>query len=135
MIERNLVYMAKNSYKNTKGIKDFSKLKSELTLTKVNQAIQMLIKNKEKINFNSVSTTAGVSKSYLYNHLDIRERINKLREQQQGLSSPKQVKHEITDTNKDILLAAKNKRIKQLEDENKKLKEEMMRLRGKIYEG
>ncbi|EEM56430.1 Tn554-related, transposase C [Bacillus thuringiensis serovar monterrey BGSC 4AJ1] len=95
----------------------------------------MLIKNKEKINFNSVSTTAGVSKSYLYNHLDIRERINKLREQQQGLSSPKQVKREITDTNKDILLAAKNKRIKQLEDENKKLKEEMMRLRGKIYEG
>ncbi len=135
MIERNLVYMATNNYKNTKGIKDFSKLKSELTLTKVNQAIQMLIKNKEKINFNSVSTTAGVSKSYLYNHLDIRERINKLREQQQGLSSPKQVKREITDTNKDILLAAKNKRIKQLEDENKKLKEEMMRLRGKIYEG
>lgn len=135
MIEENLVYMTKNNYKNTKGIKDFSKLKSELTLTKVNQAIQMLIKNKEKINFNSVSTTAGVSKSYLYNHLDIRERINKLREQQQGLSSPKQVKREITDTNKDILLAAKNKRIKQLEDENKKLKEEMMRLRGKLYEG
>ncbi|MDA2383257.1 DUF6262 family protein [Bacillus cereus] len=127
--------MATNNYKNTKGIKDFSKLKSELTLAKVNQAIQMLIKNKEKINFNSVSMTAGVSKSYLYNHLDIRERINKFREQQQGLPSPKQVKREITDTNKDILLAAKNKRIKQLEDENKKLKEEMMRLRGKIYEG
>lgn len=80
MIERNLVYMATNNYKNTKGIKDFLKLKSEITLTKVNQTIQMLIKNKEKINFNSVSTTAGVSKSYLYNHLDIRERINKLRE-------------------------------------------------------
>ncbi|MCU5181888.1 DUF6262 family protein [Bacillus toyonensis] len=127
--------MDTNNYKNTKGIKDFAKLKSELTLNKVNQAIQMLIKNKEKINFNSVSTTAGVSKSYLYNHLDIRERINKLRERQQGLPSPKQVKHEITDTNKDILLAAKNKRIKQLEDENKKLKKELMRLRGKIYEG
>lgn len=135
MVERNLVYMDTNNYKNTKGIKDFAKLKSELTLNKVNQAIQMLIKNKEKINFNSVSTTAGVSKSYLYNHLDIRERINKLRERQQGLPSPKQVKHEITDTNKDILLAAKNKRIKQLEDENKKLKKELMRLRGKIYEG
>ncbi|PGW72460.1 DUF6262 family protein [Bacillus thuringiensis] len=127
--------MDTNNYKNTKGIKDFAKLKSELTLNKVNQAIQMLIKDKEKINFNSVSTTARVSKSYLYNHLDIRERINKLREQQQGLSSPKQVKHKITDTNKDILLAAKNKRIKQLEDENKKLKNELMRLRGKIYEG
>lgn len=47
----------------------------------------------------------------------------------------RQVKREITDTNEDILLAAKNKRIKQLEDENKKLKEEMMRLRGKLYEG
>ncbi|WCA21725.1 MULTISPECIES: hypothetical protein [Bacillus cereus group] len=39
-----------------------------------------------------------------------------------GLSSPKQVKYEITDTNKDILFVAKNKRIKQLEDKNKKLK-------------
>ncbi|PFN05593.1 MULTISPECIES: DUF6262 family protein [Bacillus cereus group] len=127
--------MNTNNYKNTEGIKNYAKLKSELTLSKVDQAIQMLIKNKEKINFNSVSTTAGVSKSYLYNHLDIRERIDKLREQQKGLPSPKQVKHEITDTNKDILLAAKNKRIKQLEDANKKLKTELMHLRGKIYEG
>ncbi|MEF7658806.1 DUF6262 family protein [Bacillus thuringiensis] len=127
--------MDTNNYKNTEGIKNFARLKSELTLNKVNQAIQMLIRNKEKINFNSVSTTAGVSKSYLYNNLDIRERINKLRDQQKGLSSPKQVKYEITDTNKDILLAAKNKRIKQLEDENNKLKKELMRLRGKIYEG
>lgn len=63
-----------------------------------------------------------------HNHLDIRE-------QQKRLPSPKQVKHEITDTNKDILLAAKNKRIKQLEDENKRLKKELMHLRGKIYEG
>ncbi|EJR94921.1 hypothetical protein IKO_05822, partial [Bacillus cereus VDM034] len=66
---------------------------------------------------------------------DIRERIDKLREQQKRLPSPKQVKYEITDTNKDILLAAKNKRIKQLEDENKRLKKELMHLRGKIYEG
>lgn len=129
------MHMDTNNYKNTEGIKNFARLKSELTLNKVNQAIQMLIRNKEKINFNSVSTTAGVSKSYLYNNLDIRERINKLRDQQKGLSSPKQVKYEITDTNKDILLAAKNKRIKQLEDENNKLKKELMRLRGKIYEG
>ncbi|MGH0449202.1 DUF6262 family protein, partial [Bacillus mycoides] len=129
------VNMNTNNYKNTEGIKNYAKLKSELTLSKVDQAIQILIKNKEKINFNSVSITAGVSKSYLYNHLDIRERIDKLREQQKRLPSPKQVKYEITDTNKDILLAAKNKRIKQLEDENKRLKKELMHLRGKIYEG
>ncbi|QWG36971.1 DUF6262 family protein [Bacillus mycoides] len=127
--------MNTNNYKNTEGIKNYAKLKSELTLSKVDQVIQILIKNKEKINFNSVSITAGVSKSYLYNHLDIRERIDKLREQQKRLPSPKQVKYEITDTNKDILLAAKNKRIKQLEDENKRLKKELMHLRGKIYEG
>ncbi|MCR6847335.1 DUF6262 family protein [Bacillus sp. IBL03825] len=127
--------MNTNNYKNTEGIKNYAKLKSELTLSKVDQAIQILIKNKEKINFNSVSITAGVSKSYLYNHLDIRERIDKLREQQKRLPSPKQVKYEITDTNKDILLAARNKRIKQLEDENKRLKKELMHLRGKIYEG
>lgn len=40
----------------------------------------------------------------------------------------------MTDTSKDILIAAQNKRLKGLENENKRLKEELTYLRGKIYD-
>ena len=77
---------------------------------------------------------SGVTKTYLYNNQEIRDRIETLRKQQEGLSSPRQVKREMTDANKDILIAAKNKRLKELENENKRLKEELAYLRGKIYD-
>jgi predicted Zn-dependent protease len=88
----------------------------------------------EPINFNSVSTESGVSKAYLYTHPDIRDRIETLRKQQEGLPSPKQVKREMTDASKDVVIAAKNKRIKELEEENRLLKQELQKARGKMYD-
>ncbi len=40
----------------------------------------------------------------------------------------------MTDASKDVLIAAKNNRIKALEEENKRLKDELMKLRGKFYD-
>jgi hypothetical protein len=40
----------------------------------------------------------------------------------------------MTDASKDVLIAAKNKRIKELEEENKNLKCEMKKLRGILYD-
>lgn len=120
--------------RNTDGLKAFAQKKKEATLQKVNKSIQKLIKDKAKINFNSVSTESGVTKTYLYNNHEIRERIETLRSQQEGLSNPKQVKREMTDASKDALVAAVKKRIREIENENKKLKEELVYLRGKIYD-
>ena len=75
-----------------------------------------------------------MSKAYLYTHPDIRDRIDALRKQQEGLCSPKQIKREMTDASKDIVIAAKNKRIRELEEENKLLKQELQKLRGKVYD-
>jgi hypothetical protein len=119
---------------NIEGLRAHAQNKKDTTLKKVDAAIQKLIKEKSRINFNSVSMESGVSKAYLYNHTDIRGRIESLRRQQEGLPSPKQVKREMTDASKDVLIAAKNKRIKELQEENKHLKNELMKLRGKIYE-
>ncbi len=119
---------------NTEGLKAHVRNKKDAAIKKVDIAIQKLIKEKGRINFNSVSMESGVSKAYLYNHSDVRERIETLRRQQEGLPSPKQVKREMTDTSKDVLIAAKNKRIKTLEDENKRLKAELATLRGKLYD-
>lgn len=133
MLGRNV---AMNNVKtpNIEGLKAYSQSKKDTTLKKVDAAIQKLIKEKGRINFNSVSMESGVSKAYLYNHSDVRERIETLRRQQEGLPSPKQVKREMTDASKDVLIAAKNKRIKALEEENKRLKTELANLRGKLYD-
>ncbi|WP_419879194.1 DUF6262 family protein [Brevibacillus centrosporus] len=120
--------------RNTEGVKQHAKKKSLEAARKVDESIQRLIKSKAKINFNSVSTDSGVSKAFLYNTRTIRNRIEMLRKQQDGLPSPQDMKRNMTDASKDALIAAKNKRIKELEDENKRLKEELLKLRGLVYD-
>jgi predicted Zn-dependent protease len=126
--------MPRTHKRNTDGLINHARHKSQKTAEKVDEVIQRLVKNKEKINFNSVSTESGVSKAYLYTHPEIRERIETLRKQQEGLPSPKQVKREMTDASKDVVIAAKNKRIKELEEENRLLKQELQKVRGKMYD-
>lgn len=120
--------------RNTDGLKAYSKQKQLQTAKKVNEAIKLLIKEKGSINFSSVSERSEVSKAYLYQHQNIRERIEALRNQQHGLPSRKHIKNDMTESSKDVLLAAKNKRIKVLEDEVKRLKEQLMHLGGKLYD-
>lgn len=120
--------------RNTDGLKSYSKQKQLQTAKKVEVAIKLLIKEKGSINFSSVSERSEVSKAYLYQHLNIRERIEALRKQQQGLPSRKHIKNDMTESSKEVLLVAKNKRIKVLEDEVKRLKEQLMRLAGKLYD-
>ncbi len=120
--------------RNTEAIIALAQKKSEQTLTKVDNAIKTLIKNKKVINFNTVAISSGVSKSYLYNNVELRTRIDSLRRQQQQVRSPKSIKYKMSDPNKDAtieMLRAKNKK---LESENKKLKEEISHLLGKKYD-
>lgn len=119
---------------STEGLKAYAQWKKENAAKKVDEAIKRLIKTKARINFNSVSTESGVSKAYLYNNQETRNRIVTLRKQQEGLHSPKQVKHEMSDASKDVLIAAIREKIKKLEKENTRLKQEAKTLRAKIYE-
>ena len=84
-----------------------------------------MIKQKEKINFNSVSVKSGVSKPFLYKYTEIRSRIETLRKQQEKLDSPTQVKRNMTDSSKDVVIESLRKKVKHLEEENKKLKEQL----------
>ena len=120
--------------RNTEGLKRHAEYRKAQTAKKVDEAIQRLVKNKDRINCNNVAEEAGVSKAYLYTNQEIRQRIENLRKQQEGLPSARQVKREMTDASKDAVIAAKNKKIKELEAENKRLKEELQKLRGKIYD-
>ncbi|MEC2862147.1 transposase [Bacillus thuringiensis serovar kyushuensis] len=121
-----------NHKRSTEAIVAMAKKKSEETVQKVEQAIKQLIKKNARINFNTVSIESGVSKSYLYNHLAFRERIEMLRKQQG--KSPKAVKRQMSDESNATKIRILRDRIKELESDNKRLKDENRRLQGKLYE-
>lgn len=120
--------------RSTDAIVALAKKKRKETVQKVEQVIRQLIKENGRINFNTVSCSAGVSKSYLYNHPDLRERIQTLRKQQQQVVSSKSVKRKMSDENKGAMIQLLRDRVKELEHENRQLKDENRRLHGKLYE-
>lgn len=123
---------AEKRNRNTEGLKQHAIRKSVETKQKVNQALERMKKDKQIINFNTVCNITGVSKAYLYRHF--REEIEAWRQNQKGLASPKQVKNKMTDPNKDVLIAAKNKRIAELESEVSQLREQLKRLYAELYD-
>ena len=87
----------------------------------------------EKINFNSVSNLSGVSKTFLYNNVEIKKRIEELRDKKIERVIKQRLKYDKTDKSKDIIIMAKDKKIKGLQNENRKLKEQLEAIRGKLY--
>src|SRR5699024_4265314 len=116
---------------NTTAIIQLSKEKSEKTRIRVEKTISEMVIKKEKINFNSVSEKANVSKSWLYKKKDIRSRIETLRGMQISELIPrKQSKSHRTE---EVLIKTLKRRIKALEDENKQLKDQVQKLYGKLF--
>jgi hypothetical protein len=99
--------------------------KKHKTKLKVENTIKDMIKQNIKINFNSVSDRSGVSKSFLYKYDDIKTRIESLRKQDEFLDKPNKAKRKMSDESKDVIIASLRKRNKQLEEENKQLKDQL----------
>lgn len=76
-----------------------------------------MIKTQQKINFNSVAIHAGDSKTYLFKSPNLKERVEYLRSQQEGILSIKQVKRNVSEESKDVIIASLRKRVKELEKE------------------
>ena len=103
------------------------------TYQKVDEAIKRLIRANERINFNSISNESGVTKATVYNNVDIRKRIEALRQQQSQAPTPQQVKREINESNKDALIESLKRKIKKLEDDNKQLREQLKFAYAEVY--
>ena len=115
--------MKKNNNKNTEGLKEFAEKKNQETIEKVNKAIDKLKRSKtKKINFKTVAEESGVSKATLYNNDILKERILSLRAIEKGVPNDS-----IVATPKDKI-KAKDDKIKQLYEEIKKLKEDKEKL-------
>jgi hypothetical protein len=65
-----------------------AKAKSQAKTKTAEQALRTLIKRGEPITFQTVQREAGVSQAFLYNHPDLRGRIERLRSQGRPIPAP-----------------------------------------------
>lgn len=105
--------------------------KRQQVSNKVDTAIQKLLKEKKAINFNSVAEISGVSKTTLYRRQDLKERIESLRQQQQSLPTAGEIKMNMTNENKDAIIASLKRTITKLRKENEHLREIQKKQWGK----
>lgn len=105
-----------NDYNRTEHLKELHNKRRTITQEKVDRAIQCLIKSQKAISFNGVASEGGISKKTLYDNKDIRERIETIRHQQVQVPTPSQVKREMNDNNKDVIIAILKRKIRNLEN-------------------
>jgi len=122
--------------RNTTGMTAHAQKRKEQKRKGVEDAIPALLREQKPINFNTVAKAAAVSKAYLYSQPDLRDRIEALR--QQGMEQA--VRERITrstgktDASRDLVILAKDRRIKELEAENRKLQQQLKVALSKAYD-
>jgi 5-methylthioribose kinase len=123
--------------RNTSGILAHAHHRKQEKRKRVEESIARLLRERQAINFTTVARVAGVSKTYLYGQTDLRERIDALR--QQGLEQVvrERLDHAAagkTERSRDLVILAKDRRIKELEAENRKLQQQLKVALGKAYD-
>lgn len=129
--------MSKKTWsRDTSGLAAHAKQRSEEKRKRVDATIDRLLREQQTINFNSVAMIAGVSKAYLYGQPELRERIEALRQQQLEHGVRERIARPVgkTDASKDLVILAKERRIKELEEENHRLKKDLQVALGKAYD-
>jgi predicted transcriptional regulator len=120
-------------YDRKEQLKAIHKSRKSATHQKVDVAIQRLVRANGAINFNSVANEAGVSKATLYNNQELRQRIEALRRRQAQAPTQKQIQREINDNNKDAIIESLKRRIKKVEAENKRFREQLKVAYADVY--
>ncbi len=122
--------------RNTAGLVAHAHQRKEEKRKRVGEAIIHLLRQQKAINCNAIAKAADVSKAYLYSQPQLRDRIEALRQQELEQTIRKRVAHPTgkTDTGKDLVILAKDRRIKELEAENSRLKKELQVALGKAYD-
>lgn len=97
------------------------------------RAINSLKAGGHQVNFSSVSKESGVSRHFLYGDDEVRSLIENLRKCDVDNSMNRRARYDKTAKSKDVIIAAKDKKIAKLEEENRRLKAELTTLRGMVY--
>ncbi len=130
--------MSENTWeRNTSGMVAYAHHRKEEKRKRVDETITQLLREQQAITFSSVAKAAGVSKAYLYSQSDLRERIEALRQQAMEQVVRERAAHPTpgkTDGSRDLVILAKDRRIKELETENRKLQQQLKVALGKAYD-
>jgi hypothetical protein len=129
--------MSKKTWEsNTAGITAHAQKRKEQKRKSVEEAIAVLLREQKSVNFHTVAKKAAVSKAYLYSQHDLRERIDALRLQEVEQRVPERVVQPAgkTDASRDLVILAKDRRIKELEAENQKLQQQLKVALAKAYD-
>jgi hypothetical protein len=130
-------HMSETTWKrNTAGLAAHAQNRQEHKRKGVETAIITLLREQKAVNFHTVARTAQVSKAYLYGQPDLRERIEVLRQQGVEQMVRERVSHSVgkTEAGRDLVILAKDRRIKDLEAENRKLQQQLKGYLGKAYD-
>lgn len=120
-----------NPNPNTSRILEYSRMRTEQAVNKVNVAISKMLNDNIPVNFNSVSNYASVSKRFLYSHAEVKEKIIKLRSQHYLNQSPP-TKAPLNESSKDVIIGRQKLKIQSLTEEISKLRNELQILYGKL---
>lgn len=118
--------------RNCKGLQEAANQKAQDTAERVEKALEKMIKQGLTINFKTVAETANVSTAYLYQKLEIKERIETLRDQQKNQSKPK-IAPIASDNSKTMIINNLREEIKRLRAEKDELNKINQSLTGRLY--
>lgn len=118
-----------------KGLQRNYKERTNDAREKALQAINILKAEGHQVNFSSVSKESGVSRHFLYGDNEVRGIIEEQRKCDVDNSINRRARYDKTSKSKDVIIAAKDKKIAKLKEENRKLKAEVATLRGMVYAG
>lgn len=116
------------------ALKEATDRKRQEALDKTNAAIAKLLKEDKRINFPTVAKEAGVSVTYLYKYDDLKERINHLRKQQEETIKKPIAPQSASDKSKQVIINQLRERIKQLEADNRELRNKNEAVYGRLYQ-
>jgi predicted RNase H-like nuclease (RuvC/YqgF family) len=114
------------------ALQEAAALKAQEAEERVELALERMIKQNQKINFQSVAHSANVSTAYLYKYPEIKQRIVTLRDQQKNQSKPKQVPV-ASDNSKAVIIHNLREETKRLRGEISELRRANEVLTGRLY--
>ena len=116
---------------NSRYIVDAAHRRSQYTRSKAIQALHELDTAGELVTFEAVAKRAGVSRSWLYGQPDLRSEVERLRAvHRRAPASPLPAGQRTSDASLLRRLEAANTRVRQLTEENHRLRDQLARALG-----
>ena len=120
--------------RNTRGLMASAGGRTSAAEGRASKALDDMESEGAPINFQSVAERGSVSPGFLYGRPELRQRIEASRARQTGRREIARARQARTDAGFQVLLAAKDRRIKELDGEVRELTRQLALCRGQLYD-